>query len=126
MWFSNFVLRLHPPPRIPLCSLVRTQVRLTNENLKQVGYWDQLVIHKAEPATLDEMASFHDREYLEFLKMITPANKEEHIKTCRKYTIGYPDAVECPIYEVSGGRGLRMCSQVGSQCAAVEVPRQQL
>lgn len=72
------------------------RLALTHELVFQYGLHSRMNLYGLRPATDSELLMFHSREYVEFLKKITPELAEAWpVNALNKFNIG----ADCPIFD---------------------------
>ncbi|OCK76432.1 histone deacetylase 3 [Lepidopterella palustris CBS 459.81] len=76
------------------------RLTLTKQLILAYGLEYTMELHEPRPATLDELAIFHDREYLSFLKNITPQNMESADNQAHILSFGFGgESNDCPVFD---------------------------
>jgi len=97
------------------------RLNLTHELLLTYGLYRKMEIYRPHIASKQEMLAFHDEEYVDFLKAISPSNYKAMNNSLEKFALG--DKTDCPVFD-----GLyEFCQKTagGSIDAAIKVNHQQ-
>ncbi|KAJ9636237.1 histone deacetylase [Coniosporium apollinis] len=74
------------------------RLQLTKQLILSYGLEYAMDMYKTRMATSDELALFHDREYLDFLAEVTPTNLLEKEKAAGKFNFG-GESNDCPAFD---------------------------
>ncbi|KAF2273118.1 histone deacetylase 3 [Westerdykella ornata] len=74
------------------------RLTLTKQLVIAYGLEYAMDLYEPRPASKDELAIFHDREYLSFLEAITPQNMKHHDEGMKAYGFG-GESNDCPVFE---------------------------
>ncbi|KAF2006286.1 putative histone deacetylase [Amniculicola lignicola CBS 123094] len=74
------------------------RLTLAKQLILSYGLEYTMDIHEPRPATFDEIALFHDREYLEFLKNVTPQNAKPDDEALLSFGFG-GESNDCPVFD---------------------------
>lgn len=73
------------------------RLRMTHNLLLTYGMYKKLEVFRPHPASEQEMTLFHARDYIDFLKRVTPENSKEYLHQLQKFNLGpYTD---CPVFD---------------------------
>jgi acetoin utilization deacetylase AcuC-like enzyme len=72
------------------------RLALTHNLVVGYGLHKKLDIYDARKATEEEMSLFHTKDYVDFLKRVTPANYSNFSKFLTRFNIGVDD---CPVFD---------------------------
>ncbi|KAL1410193.1 histone deacetylase [Vanrija albida] len=70
------------------------RLELTNNLVLGYGIHEKMAMYNPRPATEEELREFHDADYVDFLKRVTPANAPKLTKDYSMYNIGD----DCPVF----------------------------
>ncbi|WVR04042.1 hypothetical protein IAU60_001041 [Kwoniella sp. DSM 27419] len=70
------------------------RLELTNQLVLGYGLHDKMTMHSPRRATEDELLEFHDSDYVDFLKRVTPKNAQALTRDWTKFNVGD----DCPIF----------------------------
>ncbi|BEJ11308.1 hypothetical protein CspHIS471_0107300 [Cutaneotrichosporon sp. HIS471] len=70
------------------------RLELTNNLVLGYGLHEKMAMYNPRRATDDELCDFHDEDYIDFLKRVTPANAQKLTKDYTLYNIGD----DCPVF----------------------------
>lgn len=84
------------------------RLRLTHELIVGYGLYRKMDVWRPRPVEYDDIAAFHCKDYIDFLKNINPDNFREKQSKCSHFALG--DTTDCPIFD-----GLY---EYGKKCAA--------
>jgi acetoin utilization deacetylase AcuC-like enzyme len=71
------------------------RLTLTNNLVLSYGLHEKMTVYCPPKATDDELMEFHETDYVNFLKKVTPENSEEFAEDFSKFNI----SEDCPIFE---------------------------
>lgn len=71
------------------------RVRMAHSLVLRYGLYDHLQVYKPFLATQDDLATFHDEDYLEFLRHVNPENQDQHKDALRRFNTGN----DCPLFD---------------------------
>ncbi|KAF2748380.1 hypothetical protein M011DRAFT_466784 [Sporormia fimetaria CBS 119925] len=74
------------------------RLTLTKQLVLAYGLEYTMDLYTPRPASFDEMALFHDRDYLSFLQQITPQNMHRQEDILERYSFG-GESNDCPVFE---------------------------
>ncbi|OCK98821.1 histone deacetylase [Cenococcum geophilum 1.58] len=74
------------------------RLTLTKQLILAYGLEYTMELHEPRPASFDELAIFHDREYLDFLKHITPQNMDPEKEEYLNFGFG-GESNDCPVFD---------------------------
>jgi histone deacetylase 1/2 len=70
---------------------------MTHNLLLSYGMYKKMEVFRPHPASEQEMTLFHARDYIDFLKRVTPENSKEFLHQLQKFNLGpYTD---CPVFD---------------------------
>ena len=72
------------------------RIHLTHDLVLQYGLYRYMTIYRPRLANADDFTRFHDPEYVDFLKKVTPDNAESYNKMLDKFRMG--PKTDCPIF----------------------------
>ncbi|ODQ64810.1 histone deacetylase [Nadsonia fulvescens var. elongata DSM 6958] len=90
--FNEKVSNYHYGVRHPMKPF---RLMLTDHLVTSYGMNDKMDIYRPRPATETEIGAFHDDEYINFLKSVTPHNYKQFAASFAKFNIGD----DCPIFD---------------------------
>ncbi|TYJ53533.1 hypothetical protein B9479_005802 [Cryptococcus floricola] len=70
------------------------RLELTNQLVLSYGLHEKMSYHAPRAATEEELLDFHEADYVEFLKRVTPKNAQNLTKDWTKFNVGD----DCPIF----------------------------
>ncbi|WVF66795.1 hypothetical protein IAT40_001537 [Kwoniella sp. CBS 6097] len=70
------------------------RMELTNQLVLAYGLHEKMSMHAPRKATQEELLEFHDSDYVDFLKRVTPKNAQNLTKDWTKFNVGD----DCPIF----------------------------
>ena len=73
------------------------RLRLTHHLLLSYGLYQQMEVFRPHQASSEEMQAFHGKEYIDFLKKISPALEHELESQCVEFGVGL--ASDCPAFD---------------------------
>ncbi|GAX82654.1 hypothetical protein CEUSTIGMA_g10080.t1 [Chlamydomonas eustigma] len=71
------------------------RVRMAHGLIVRYGLHERMQVLKPVPLSEEIMQSFHTREYIEFLKNVTPENQDRYSKEVRNFSF----VNDCPVFE---------------------------
>jgi len=78
------------------------RLKLTHELLTNYGLYRKLEVYRPHVASSDEMARFHDDDYIDFLRRVTPElsagkDKDKILNGLSLYNLG--ESTDCPVFD---------------------------
>eukprot|EP00494_Astrolonche_serrata_P028714 UN28981 len=73
------------------------RLRLTHELIVSYGMYRKMDVWRPRPVQVDDITVFHDADYVNFLKNITPDNYREYTSKSQLFSVG--DSTDCPIFD---------------------------
>ncbi|RSH94391.1 histone deacetylase [Saitozyma podzolica] len=70
------------------------RMELTNQLVLGYGLHEKMSMHAPRKATEEELRQFHDADYVDFLKRVTPKNAQALTKDWTKFNVGD----DCPVF----------------------------
>lgn len=70
------------------------RLELTNNLVLAYSLHSKMTMHSPRSATEEELVEFHDADYIDFLKRVTPRNAQQLTKDWTKYNMGD----DCPVF----------------------------
>eukprot|EP01117_Protostelium_nocturnum_P014444 TRINITY_DN5493_c0_g1_i1.p1 TRINITY_DN5493_c0_g1~~TRINITY_DN5493_c0_g1_i1.p1 ORF type:complete len:484 (+),score=70.57 TRINITY_DN5493_c0_g1_i1:147-1598(+) len=71
------------------------RMRMTHNLLMNYGLFKKMQIFRPRHATESDVTKFHSDDYVDFLRLVTPDNKEEYSRQLAKYNVGD----DCPVFD---------------------------
>ncbi|EEQ98819.1 histone deacetylase, putative [Perkinsus marinus ATCC 50983] len=76
------------------------RLRLTHSLIESESPMNRLSLYSFQPATFDELAVFHDRRYLEFIRNPSEADRKNHaVDPFVKYNLSLLPWTDCTLFE---------------------------
>lgn len=87
------------------------RLRLTHELIVGYGLYRKMNVFRPRALDYEDVTAFHDQDYVDFLKNITPDTYRDKLSKCSQFALG--DTTDCPIFD-----GL---FEFGKRCSAGSV-----
>ena len=71
------------------------RIRMTHNLLLNYGLYKKMEVLRPEPASVEQIARFHSREYVDFLQAISPDTVGDHLTRMARFNVGE----DCPVFE---------------------------
>ncbi|KAL6764497.1 hypothetical protein V8C86DRAFT_2471108 [Haematococcus lacustris] len=75
------------------------RARLVYSLLKSYGLTKSMLVHRPEPRSFEQLTEFHADDYIDFLRVVTPNNAEDHMNQLRRFNMGQIGDVDCPVFD---------------------------
>lgn len=73
------------------------RLKMTHSLLLSYGVYKKLDVYRPHYADYQELTLFHSKDYIDFLKRVSPDNSKDHLHQLQKFNLGpYTD---CPIFD---------------------------
>jgi len=73
------------------------RLRLTHELVVSYGMYRKMDVWRPRPLTVDDVTTFHDPDYVNFLQRINPDNQKEFGSKASLFQVG--DTTDCPVFK---------------------------
>ena len=87
------------------------RIQITNSLVFDYDLHKHMAVYTPAKSSEFELMRYHSREYVEFLKKITPDNKQNHKREMRKFNVGEDSPVFSDMYDF-------ICSYTGASVQA--------
>ncbi|KAJ6226251.1 histone deacetylase rpd3 [Anaeramoeba flamelloides] len=93
------------------------RIRLTHDLIEGYGLLSQMKVSTIVPATTEDLTQFHSKDYINFLKEVTPDNEDQFPEMDEKWNIGEDSPIFDGLYEfcqISAGGSIEGARQLNN------------